>query len=317
MKQLRGKNIIKYILKWLSAILAFLCVFVVLQAVFIPKFMDESSTTVKGYSQVDDYSISVLFLGSSQKFCTVDTIKLTNDYGISSFDYGASAQPLTVTEYYLKEALKTQRPRIVMVEVCSLYSKGTDIDDTSLAWNYAPMPPTIEKFNSLFDVTQDYFKSVKYAYFPLLVYHNRWNSLGKAEFVNTLKLMTEDYSVYRGFLSRDHIEKVVLPVKDNLKKELSIPLENQTAVDNMISYCREKDIQIVFFKAPSGIWSSKHTESAEEYFSEIDCDYIDLNKYNEIIGINGNTDFFNEGHLNISGAEKTTDFLATLIQSYL
>ena len=42
---------------------------------------------------------------------------------------------------------------------------------------------------------------------------------------------------------------------------------------------------------------------------EYDLEYLELNDYLDVIGIDEQTDFANERHLNGSGAEKTTDFL--------
>ena len=64
-----------------------------------------------------DSSYDVLFMGSSHMNGMMDPSVLYDKYGITSFNYATGGQPVNVTYYLLKEALKTQSPKIVVLDL--------------------------------------------------------------------------------------------------------------------------------------------------------------------------------------------------------
>ena len=62
-------------------------------------------------------SIDVVFLGSSHIHCNINTAYLWTEYGIAAYDYSAAEQPLWMTYYWLREFCKTQKPKLVVVDV--------------------------------------------------------------------------------------------------------------------------------------------------------------------------------------------------------
>ena len=57
--------------------------------------------------------IDVLFLGSSHVHCNVNTQLLWDEYGMAAYLMTGAEQPLWNSYYNLKEALKTQKPKLV------------------------------------------------------------------------------------------------------------------------------------------------------------------------------------------------------------
>ena len=66
--------------------------------------------------RLEDNSIDVLALGSSHSFVDINPSVLYREYGIAGFDLGGSRQPFWNSYYYLKEALKTQKPEVIILE---------------------------------------------------------------------------------------------------------------------------------------------------------------------------------------------------------
>lgn len=64
-------------------------------------------------------SIDVVFLGSSHIHCNINTAYLWTEYGIAAYDYSAAEQPLWMTYYWLREFCKTQKPKLVVLDVYS------------------------------------------------------------------------------------------------------------------------------------------------------------------------------------------------------
>lgn len=307
---------VRWTLKILSATISFLLIFYIVQPVFIPKYIDSSTTIVHGYSYLTENSIDMLCLGSSQMFCTVDAGKLTDEYGISSYDFGASAQPMCTTAYYYDEAMKTQAPKAVLVEVCGIFSGNDLYNEEDIAWNYSSMSMSIEKYNSLNNVlSNDYLQSAEYTFFPLLKYHDRWKSIGKTDIDYLLNQKQYINMKYRGFLPREECRKQIIAFLNNESNnmKLTIPKENEEAIKYIADECKEHSIKLLFFKSPSAIWTKEKSECTKKFMKDNDLIFLDLHDHLSEIAIDQDRDFYNEGHLNIFGAEKCTDFLAKYI----
>ena len=123
-------------MKKIIKIIAFVCLIAILLLSIINVF---SFTYSDGIRQIDafynqtDNTVDVLVLGSSHSFLNIYTEILWRDYGIASFNLSASMQPIWSSYYYLVEALKTQTPRVIVLEGYRLtetddyLSKGTTI----------------------------------------------------------------------------------------------------------------------------------------------------------------------------------------------
>lgn len=317
-------NFLRWSIKIISGIAAFLIIFFAVQPFFVPTYLQDSTPVVKGYKYLEKNSIDALFLGSSQMFCSVDAGRLTDEYGISSYDFGASAQNMTQTEYYFSEALKTQDPKLVMLEVCNIFTADKDVHDNSLSWNFTPMKPSVAKFRTAMKVCDNnFYKSFKYSYAPILLYHSRWTVIGDFSFGEEkdfdVVLHPKKYALIssRGFFGRDHVEKHEIDFLKDDNNEKIIPEESRQAILNIAETCRENGAKLVLFKTPVSCWTKGDSLSVRKFADENGFDFYDFNENIGEIGIDENTDFYNIDHLNIQGAEKFTDYFVETLKKYL
>ena len=103
-------------LRGFTAVLALLLTLLACHNVLLLKSEDGISQCRSLYKQKKD-SIDVLFLGSSRIFCNVRTGILWDEYGIASYDLGGAETTMMSSFYHLSEALKTQHPEVVVLEV--------------------------------------------------------------------------------------------------------------------------------------------------------------------------------------------------------
>ena len=271
-------------------------------------------TAVEGFFTLDDNSIEVLILGPSQMFCGVNAEKLTNEYGISSYDFGAPGQRLLSTYYYLQEALKHQKPKVVMVEVSSSFLPNSDITDAIMAWNYAPMPASVEKWNSFIEIFEgDKLRTIEYCFFPLLAYHSRWSTMPISKVLDEY-FKEKDYSSM-GYIPREAHQEVTIAYQEiSPEEEKAIPVENTEYLLAISELCKKNNIQVVFFKVPVANWTKNDAHIIKAFMEKNQLEYFELNDYLDEIGIDQATDFYDEAHLNTSGANKATDFLANYLR---
>lgn len=306
---------VSFFIKGVCIILAVTVIYFVLQLLFLPKYPRESTGIVKGFNQLEKDSVDVLFMGASQMFSSIDAKRLTDEYGISSYDYGASRQMISTTEYYLDEALKTQHPKLVMIESCEiLHEMSDEIRDEVIAYSYSPMPMSEEKYTYLFrDTGEDVAETLKLCYLPLLSYHNKWKSLQLKDILETLFFDAYvDYSL-RGFNPREGCNPQKMAFLDDYVQESRMPEENAKVILSIAEKCKSKGIKLVFFKTPSANWTKGDSICTKKFMSENGIEFLDLHDHLDEIGINQNTDFIDLYHLNQGGAEKCTEFVSRTI----
>lgn len=311
-----NKKVVSFLLKGICLLITITAIFFCLQAVFLPKFPRESTAIIKGFSHLEKNSVDVLFMGASQMFSTIDAKRLTEEYGINSYDYGASRQMISTTEYYLDEALKTQHPKLVMIESCEiLHELSDDIRDEVIAYSYPSMPLSGEKFNYLLrDSGQDMIKTFEICYLPLLAYHNKWKSLQVKDVSETVFFdHYADYSL-RGFNPREGCNPQKMAFYDEQSVESVMPDDNARVILSISNKCKAEGIRLIFFKTPSANWTKADSECTKRFMSEHDIEFFDLHDHLDEIDIDQDTDFVDIYHLNQGAAEKCTDFLRDYLE---
>lgn len=302
-----GKNIIKV----LSFLLCLCAVFALLQAIITPKYPEDSTMIVEGFSELEKNSLDVLAIGSSQMFCAVNPDVLRQETGAESYVFGGSSQRLPVTAYYLEQALKRQSPRVVLLEVCMLWEDSGAEDEAALSWSFDPMPLSWGKLKTLYQIFDgDLSQTLSHA-LPLWQRHARWNQLEELDYIWPFEAHPSESG---GFLYREEVKPVVLefPDSDPDTPVAPIPEDNIAAIQKIRDICRAQGITLIAFKAPSGNWTRAMSGAAKALMDDLEIRYWDCMDNLEEIGLNPETDFFNRLHLNADGAEKVTRFLAQL-----
>lgn len=306
----------KKLLKTVAFLLCFCAIFLFVQEIFINS-MNEETTKNSGFYDMPNNSVDVLFLGSSQMFCSINAQKLTKECGISAFDFGSNSEPLPAVYYYLQEALKYQTPKVVGVEVVE-YFDG-EINYIKIARSYLTMPLSLEKYESLKTILDGNQKEAAlYCFIPLFAYHSLWNQINPVK--AALSLVTSyaktDNSL-RGFVERDHIEPSEIAYLQDEEGEYVTPNDKGIkAISDIANLCEEKGIKLFFFKAPSNVWTRTDSKVVKEFMKKNGLTYFEMNDYLDEIGIDGNTDFYDSGHLNTTGASKATAFMEKYLMEH-
>ena len=167
-------------------IISFLLILVIclgyLNSVFKVKFGDGIYSLKKFYEQ-DKNSVDVLILGSSHAFENYNTGTLWDEHGIASFILAGSAQPIWNTYFYMKEALKTQTPDLIVFEAYNTAFSPDYIDDDK----------TIIKNNFGLHWSPDKVDSIKASskrerwnefFLEYTQYHNRYKDINSGDIMD-------------------------------------------------------------------------------------------------------------------------------------
>lgn len=140
-----------------------------------------STNSYSGFYQMKKDSVDVLFLGSSVTINAFSPQEIYNDYGITSYNLGSEQQSPFLSYYWLKEALRYQHPKAVVMDLLFL---PTIHDDQVLNTTEGltrkcldPMKWSSVKAEAVKDVAvHDKDQSEMSYYLSNIRFHSRWSS---------------------------------------------------------------------------------------------------------------------------------------------
>lgn len=311
-------------------IVIFLALFIMMNRVFLAK--NENMYNYINFSGQPENSIDILVLGSSHSLDGIDAQSLdkllVERYGIKTktFNMSITGMRLEQMGYRWKEALKTQRPSLLILETfsCSLQSAGTDENINRWALDY--MPLSKEKVEYISDEIEENLQTSFLV--PFIKYHSRWRELSKEDWEILSKEKTWNKSLNQGFTAPnkpefegewdDYFEQDFSEIK-----EVTVMSEDyQDIVEEIIQTCREIDCQVLFLCIPYKVQADvnaielvKYNNYLEEtYVNNEDVHMYDMQKMTKLLdwGYEYMTD---EGHVNNHGREVVNEKLAEKINN--
>ncbi len=263
---------------------------------------------VTKFYELEDNSVDVLILGSSHAFEDFNTGTLWDEYGLSSFVLAGSIQPLWNTYYYLKEALKTQTPDLIILEgYCTVFSKEF-IDDSRIIKNNFGLKWSRDKVESLkVSSPQERWREFFLEY---IQYHTRYKELTRADFVkNQGNPLYEDW---KGF----GCNMVTMPLVSDDVRGIE---DREDLFDKTEKYYRatielaiKEGIPIVVIVSPyAGISAEEQRKynTASDIAGEYDIPFLNCNLNNDEIGMDWEIDASDGAHLNYRGNQKFSKYI--------
>ena len=141
---------------------------------------NDGLTPMQNFYVQEENTIDVLLLGSSHTGMNLDTEVLWNEYGISSYALWGSMQPFWNTYYFLMEALKTQTPKVIILDVYAATFDFEYSDEARQLTNVGGMNLSLNKWNAI------KASAPRERWFDLLtgfpLYHSRYNEITQDDF---------------------------------------------------------------------------------------------------------------------------------------
>lgn len=321
-------TVLKLGIRAVAFLLIFLTILTILTLVFLPKRDAETlqSAQAAGFYHEPARTLDVLFLGSCNMYSSVSPVLLYEKYGITGYAFCCPDQEMSTSYTYLKEALKTQDLKAVVVE--SLFLTATNSQKREYynryAFDYTPL--NLNKLTLAMETSTresswmrqydrtapDSLLTFAGYVFPLLRYHSR-NDLSKTDL--TFFLKNNLYNFYKGgfpeyaYTTNDgnYYSKVFNGDKIN---ELS-----QKYVPKIKALCEEHGIPLIIVKSPNYArwgYDDKQTKIVRDFAAELGVPFLDyhLPQYNnyEIYDYGYQT-----GRLNVYGVRKFSDTMGAYL----
>lgn len=259
--------------------------------------------------ETDKNLIDVVFMGSSHTYCAVNPNVMWEEKGISAFDLATSGQDLETTYYLLKELLRTQKPKVVMIDLYGLTFEKQEVIGNEYR-NMLAIKPGINATKLVME-RHDISEWETYLLrWPII--HTRYRELTKYDFVKN------EYSVYgRGYIRNDYVESIDLSASSRVEEFCELDERSTDWMDRLMILSKEEDFELVFFIAPFVMndYERRTMNSAINYLAERDVWCIDFNELTDEMGIDDKTDFCDFMHLNEYGASKMSAYITEEILS--
>lgn len=272
------------------------------QRLLMPKYQKgviEGSFTEEYYKEKVPHD--VIFFGDCDAYESYSPIKMYEEYGISAYIRGSGEQYICQSYYLLKDVLRTETPKVVVMSVHNLqfdvprkeaYNRMT-LD--GMRWSQ-------DKIDAI-NVSMTEGETFASYVFPILRYHDRWNKLTKTDLEH---VFSKDITSCNGYYMR-------CDIKPFDKYPHQVPLVSYDFGENAMGYldkirvlCEENGIALVLVRAPIGYgWYEQWDENVENYAAQYGLPYLNFCDYMDEIGLDMSVDTYDSGfHLNIYGAEK-------------
>ena len=307
----------KLIIKSAILVILIAVLLTLLSPFFIPKWVEGQvsngnsymTTTTDGFFALEENSLDIIFIGSSQILRGIDPCLLYDEFGIESYLRATVVQPPQVSYYYLKNALKTQSPETVVADFSALYTEY-DFDEREAYVRYAfdTMPLDLDKTVALADIINKSKEQRILDYiFPTVFYHDRWNEI--TEFDKFYPFSKDKSDPNRGSILLDGcIPQEYTPYDGNAEEGEAYCENSLYWYQKMIDLCKEKGIRLIMLRTPRNDWNENRYISDKALADNNGVEFIDFNltSYYNKAKLNAGEDFYDRNHLTREGARKMT-----------
>lgn len=301
------------ILKVLTIFLVFILIFGAVYSALSFKYGDGIMGVKYMYKQKNN-SIDVLILGSSHAFENINTGVLYDSYGIAAYTLAGSVQPYWSTYYYLTEALKTQRPKLIVLDALgstfnSEYSDHSRIIKNTLGIRDFSSRYRLLKISSPANDFNDYLFSYR-------LWHSRYTELGASDFSEYYRRPFWEY--YKGFGINFARKAQKKPEPDKIKSTAALNPKTEEYYRKIIELCNNENIPLLIIKSPCQVSENemKQYNMSAKIADEYGVTFLNFNTsaYYNAMKLDFDNDYADGGHLNYIGNVKYTKALADEIK---
>lgn len=316
-------KILHYLVKGLANILrVILSVLLFLSLVYVSfsylnKSIREESSDYINFHALPENSMDVIVLGSSHAQYSFLPTLFNQQTGLYSFVLGSACQPYEVSYEMLKEALKTQSPELVIMEVFTATPLSVTCESDSCYVKAGYMMSGEERYNAFDYLNKE--KAMSYRN-DFLNNHNNWKDYDSfKEIVTKNDYTIDDLDLFFGY--RWNIVELPPwnywnPLKFNETAEVELEEIDRRMLDNIKKLCDDNSIQLMLYMVPMDgldVINQSYRYKIWDWCNENGVLYQDQVQMAE--DINYYMVIHNDGaHSFINGASLTTNELSKFIK---
>ena len=281
---------------------------------------ERSNLVLEQYYDLEPDSVDVVYFGSSAVQRGYVVPAAFHEEGVSAYSYTCGTQPFVLTKYFMEETLKTQTPKLFLVELRGSCKGADDLAEVAVRRMVDNMKPSVNRYQAIHYITKYAEKGKNEVdttglsyYFPLLKYHSRWNPSKQPKFLGL------DY--YKGYgldPEWSFTTRTIHPLPYETTQEAIAP-ETEEALNDLLDYCDTlPETKVLFVTSPYeaselGMHKLNYTTEIiqKRGYEVLNCLPAEVR---EEIGLNDETCYYNREHLNYYGSLKYTSYLTRYIK---
>lgn len=302
------KNVIKASIAVLVTIcLVSACAYVMHSKTWYPKMSEF-------YNNTEEYD--VWYLGSSHAIMSTLPEEMWKEYSIRSYNLACYGQTLAMDYWITKNLMKISKPKLVVIDVGVIASeeKYSEANIGSVRKMVSGLPFSLEKIHMIDDIFEGDMREEMF--FPFSSDHYNWEYLTEDNFV--LKESYElgsDQNVFGGRGKEDYVlvTQTVIPGAISLDDASEIPSLNSGYLRKLIELCKDNDIEVLLTKCPLNASEEDQNNYAGAFKIGQEYDALYYDGFYPHGVYDGDTDMWDERHLNSLGARKYTHELGEYI----
>ena len=279
------------------------------------KFRNPDAYYNDSFHNLPEDSMDVIVLGSSHAQYSFSPTFFYEDSGLYAYVLGSSCQPLEASYQMLREALKTQNPRLVILETYTAtpLRSACEADYCYVSAEYQMRG--MEKINTINFLPEEKAKTYRNDF---INYHNDWRTKESFDFL----FEKDDKSIEPAFgylpIESGYYNDNWWYAKKFEDKSSDVELDelDLESLNNILDLCKENNIELLMYFVPMDMLD----ELNQKYRYKV-WDYCDENRINyvDFVDISEELDYripiHNDGfHSNVIGASVTTSYLADFIK---
>ena len=267
---------------------------------------DYGICSILQYYEQSPETVDVLVLGTSVAYSGINTNILWKEYGIAAFDLCGAEMPYWTIYYYLKEALKTQTPKLILLDAKpSIYAlpyskKGRVILSTD------GIRSPINRFSAIVASTHPNNTLSFLIGFPRV--HGNYTNLTMEDFVFPPSNGGRGSS-WKGYIEMNAVDEFMEPVVKWEEDPKEMQDKQRSYFEKILQLAHARDIPLMLIGMPNPDYGYDHPyflglrSIAEDY----GIVFLDYNIPGSLPGLNYALHFADWQHLNVDGSVLFTE----------
>lgn len=249
-------------------------------------------------------TVDVLAVGTSLTYTDLNPNILWYEYGIASYDLSTAEQPYWSTYAYLTEAVKYQKPKVVLLDLKAMSYLEDKVDRTRTVLCSFGIRDPITRLRTIYEcVEPEDFWGYALA-FPQI--HTNYISVKTSDFTIPPTYGGRGDS-WKGYIEKDELAEHDAPSINFAFKTPKYVNEHESEFfEKILRFCVDNDITVMLIGYPNADYKHDHLyycagfEIAEKY----GITGINYNLPENSVGLDYRTDCADWQHLNVSGSVK-------------
>ncbi|MBQ9538433.1 MAG: hypothetical protein IJU95_04115 [Treponema sp.] len=263
---------------------------------------------LSGFYACRKNSLDLVFVGTSGTFSAFCPMDAWEQFGFASYNFCVNCMSTNAMPYALTEIVKTQKPKVVAIDVHSFIRRNRtmEISERDARYNTDAYRYSLNRFRLIHDCVPKSFGRFSY-YFDIVKYHDSSFSRGFA--INGAR-----HNVDKGFNNLQW-GVVEAPVMTAGLKALEEPFDSDLTA--LIERCRKLKVKVLFFTYPYGNFredSIACLNYIKKRVQEAGFDFLDCEEFIGDFSFDYTRDYWEGAHFNIYGAQKVTALVGALLK---